>query len=63
MPLVLDANPISLILSLIQHRRGISIEVMNGSLSCGGKTKEDKPLMQYRVTYSGVIGSVITVGN
>lgn len=42
-------------------KRVYSLE--NGTVTSGGKTKEDKPLMQYRVTYSGVIGSVITVGN
>ena len=42
-------------------KRVYSLE--NGTVTRGGKTKEDKPLMQYRVTYSGVIGSVITVGN
>lgn len=34
----------------------------NGTISSGGKSKSDKPLMQYRVTYGGK-GTDIYVGN
>lgn len=34
----------------------------NGTITSGGKSKSDKPLMQYRVTYSGK-GTDIYVGN
>lgn len=34
----------------------------NGSITSGGKSKSDKPLMQYRVTYGGK-GTDIYVGN
>ena len=34
----------------------------NGTIESGRQSKEDKNLMQYRVSYSG-IGSVLTVGN
>ena len=41
-------------------KRVYSLE--NGTITSGGHGKEDKMLMQYRVTYTG-IGSVLTVGN
>lgn len=41
-------------------KRVYSLE--NGTITSGGQGKEDKMLMQYRVTYTG-IGSVLTVGN
>jgi hypothetical protein len=34
----------------------------NGTITSGGKSKSDKPLMQYRVTYGGK-GTDIYVGN
>ena len=37
-------------------------ELENGTIFSGRQSKEDHPLMQYRVSYSG-IGSVLTVGN
>ena len=41
-------------------KRVYSLE--NGTITSGGQGKEDKMLMQYRVSYTG-IGSVLTVGN
>ena len=34
----------------------------NGTITSGGQGKDDKSLMQYRVSYNG-IGSILTVGN
>ncbi len=41
-------------------KRVYSLE--NGTVTSGGQGKDDKALMQYRVSYAG-IGSVLTVGN
>ena len=38
------------------------ISLENGTITSGGKSKSDKPLMQYRVTYGGQ-GTDIYVGN
>ena len=41
-------------------KRVYSLE--NGTITSGGQSKEDKPLMRYQVAYTG-IGSVLKVGN
>ncbi|WP_317574839.1 hypothetical protein [Segatella copri] len=57
-PLEWTGNRLSVICN--KCKRVYSLE--NGTITSGGQGKEDKMLMQYRVTYTG-IGSVLTVGN